>query len=160
MNFPGVDIIDLNDPLLQKRGDRSLDLIRNPQDTPIDHPLYFWLLWTAKEAAYKSVRGTAPFSPKNMVIQLHHTENDLSFDWNNTSGKFEIKDDYVFAYINCVEYLIIEARPKNWSTEIRNHIEQQLGQTVGADTKGLPVLASTAQPISLTHHGRFGAFGL
>ena len=53
--MPGIDLIDLNDPLLRERGENALRLITH-EDDELPDSLGFWYLWTAKEAVFKQKR--------------------------------------------------------------------------------------------------------
>jgi phosphopantetheinyl transferase len=60
----GIDIVDIKDPSFKERNSRTLDLISNPDDVSIEHPHIFWILWSAKEAAFKCKREPLNFAPK------------------------------------------------------------------------------------------------
>lgn len=164
----GIDLVDLNDPLLNKREERSLNLILNTQDKLINHTNIFWVLWAAKEAVYKCHRKAIQFSPKSIPIQLKKEGNQIKFRSNSISGKIEVEKNYILAL--CTTERIDEAlfevfRSSNTMNglTIRQEISgyfESLGHkyAVGSDQLNLPVLLPFKELISITHHHHMGAF--
>lgn len=82
MNSIGNDIVDLNFIDKQRTCDSRFyskilspaeqELYRRPQAAQIPFEVYVWLLWSAKEAAYKFLKRHQPelvFSPVRIVVQ-------------------------------------------------------------------------------------------
>lgn len=163
----GADIIDLNDPLLRERNDRSFGLIRYPQDQPIPHPQLFWLLWTAKEAVFKANREIIAFSPTKISINLKDQEGGIIFHSGHLTGSFEISHDYILALVSSkkedVTLKVYKEDTENWSVLIRQKLESHLEEMgvehkIVSDKNGLPILSPGDIPISFSHHGKYGAF--
>lgn len=163
----GIDIIDLSDPLLNERSDRSLKLISNHKDRTINHPHLFWLLWTAKEAVFKARRKPAVFAPKEIPIKLKRTDGRITFISDNLVGSFEVFDSHIIAITNHLkEQVVLKVFNKettDWSSQIRKKLTEHLqaieiGLTLTSDENDLPILIPGNIPVSITHHGRFGGF--
>ena len=80
----GIDIVDLTDPLIHERGTRALNLITHSNDQFPDDCNPFWLLWTAKEAVYKSYRKDKAFSPTDIEVQITQKHQGV---YNYQSGQ-------------------------------------------------------------------------
>lgn len=163
----GIDIIDLCDPLLHERKDRSLSLIVGAEDDFPDHPQLFWLLWTAKEAAFKARRNIISFKPTTVPIQLTEKDKKITFQSEELKGEIEVKKDFVLAkaWLEEADFAceIIEVNTSDWSNEIRSQLTNHLQgtgsrETLSQDEAGLPILVPSHSPVSFTHHGKFGAF--
>ncbi|MEM6644242.1 MAG: 4'-phosphopantetheinyl transferase superfamily protein [Bacteroidota bacterium] len=166
----GIDIVDLKDPLIKDRDKRMLRLIQHGEDRLLEHQNLYWLLWSAKEAVFKSQRKDEYFKPKTIQISLKRSSNSsfsfqsLAFD---LEGHFEITEHYILAVcaqrIKSVAFEIINDRSTVTSRDIRNSIVAFFGQhqrkvSVKSDHLGLPYLAPTGDIISLSHHNHLGAF--
>jgi len=154
----GIDIIDLQDPLLKNRtgSDR---FILHPEDRIIRD---FWDYWTAKEAIFKCQRKTGPFKPKDIPINFL---SDKKFDSEGWRGTVISTEDYCLSLAGVVgEHCIFNRETSDSSQEIRNKItrwfleEHHIETSVISDAQGLPILSHNESPISITHHGRFMAF--
>lgn len=163
----GIDIIDLTDPLLKERTKRSLELIQNAEDQTIEHPNLFWLLWSAKEAAFKCRREPLNFAPKSIPIKLSQIGEDIFFQSGELEGRIIQNENYILAIcsdeMNEVNFEIFDEESKNWNGRIRELIVEFFGTngaeyTIGSDELNLPTILPLNQPISVSHHGRFGAF--
>ena len=163
--MPGIDIVDLKDPSFKERTDKTIDLIRNDTDVHIDHPLLFWILWSAKEAIFKCRREPINFSPTKIPVQLTNTNGNVTVQSEDISGKIIIDDEYILAIcgeLDALEYHIFERKGGNWSEGIRFMIIEyfrELGYDyhIGSDDLNLPVVGPSRQEISISHHGRYGA---
>lgn len=163
----GIDIVDLNDPKLKERGPRSLKLIQHSQDQLIEDSNLFWILWAAKEAVFKCHREAINFSPSSIPIILKKMDDQIGFESDSFSGKVEITKDYILAIcsdnLNAVEYQIIESDSVMLGDSTRNEIQEFFKSKnsqfeIGSDDLNLPVILPSKEPISISHHGRFGAF--
>ncbi|MEO1256050.1 MAG: 4'-phosphopantetheinyl transferase superfamily protein [Bacteroidota bacterium] len=161
----GIDIVDLNDPLLKERDQRMLNLVKNENDTIVDHPCLFWILWSAKEAIFKYHREPISFAPTKIPITLLKKGEVLTFESNNIKGKFEFGDEYLLAVcgdFNEVTYQIFSKKNNDWRSGIREMIVEFFNEkgkeySVGADDLNLPIIEPAKSAISISHHGRFGA---
>ena len=76
----GIDIVDINDVLLRPRTREDMRFIKAKGDNypeDLDPILVYWIVWSAKEAIFKSKRQLKPFDPKLITITFSH---DLNFD--------------------------------------------------------------------------------
>ena len=144
-----------------------MKLIQHEDDQLIDHPHIFWLLWSAKEAIFKCEREPKNFSPTSISVQLADKEEGISFTTERFDGKVIITDEYILAICsdqtNEVAFEVIEKDEKEAGGFIRIVIEsffqkQKLRLTVGVDELNLPIIMPYKEAISISHHGRFGAF--
>ncbi|MEQ9402698.1 MAG: 4'-phosphopantetheinyl transferase superfamily protein [Cyclobacteriaceae bacterium] len=163
----GIDIVDLNDPLFRERTPRSLQLILSKDDQLIEHPKLFWLLWSAKEAIFKSYRAELTFNPTQIPVKLENNNGDIFFSSGKVTGQIFIKDHFILAIAkesgSGISYRIFEENTKDWSNTIREKVTHHFTKkgfqiSMDRDPIGLPVLAHDRTPISFTHHGKFGAF--
>lgn len=163
----GIDIIDLTDPLLQERTKRSLKLIQGYEDEVIDHPHLFWLLWSAKEAAFKCWREPLNFAPKSIPIKLNLVGNTISFQSKELEGKIICTENHILAIcsdeIDKVDIVIFDEESKDWNGRIRELIveffyKKGFEYKIGSDELNLPTILPLNEPISISHHGKFGAF--
>lgn len=163
----GIDIVDLTDPLLKKRSSRAIDLIKSPGDKLIDQTNIFWLLWTAKEAVFKSHREPLVFDPKSIRIELNLKEDVVFFKSDQLEGKMIQSKEYILAVcsddLSSISFEVFEETSKNWHDRLRELIKdfffkKEKDIEIGSDDLNLPILLPTKETISITHHGRFGAF--
>lgn len=166
--MPGIDIIDLKDPLLHKREKGAIRLITHPKDEYPHGENEFWYLWTAKEAIFKAKRDLTMFDPKEIQVTIRKIQNDLTFESGEIKGVLIEKGDAIIAIadkdLQNVTYKILERESNNDSTELREavvrhfHLEHALEVKVESDGDGLPVLDYHKLPLSFTHHARYMAF--
>tara|TARA_Y100000310_G_scaffold341099_1_gene439129 strand:+ start:3718 stop:4254 length:537 start_codon:yes stop_codon:yes gene_type:complete len=164
---PGIDLVDLNDPLLKKREKNALRLITNPDDEFVDHS-DFWYLWTAKEAVFKYHRELTNFTPKEIPIKLQRINNQVLFASKQIEGYFKVTNDVIVAICHGesedTDFQLITCEDKHQSEKIRRKLEEYLIETYELDCKiisdgdGLPILSSTGQSVSFTHHFHHMAF--
>ena len=161
----GIDIVDLNDPKLKERNERSLDLIKNPKDQMILHPQVYWLLWSAKEAVFKCLRETINFSPTSIPIQLEVENGEITFKSNTIEGEIRVTKDYILALcsddLSQTQHKIIKKTTiidgDMLRDEIKNHLANEQVE-IGSDDLNLPILLPSKEAISISHHGNYGAF--
>ncbi len=161
----GIDIVDLNDPLFKKRTERSLDLITNEQDQFINHPDLFWLLWSAKEAVFKTRREITSFSPKNIPIVLKQEGSKIKFESDEIKGEIWTDKNYILSIagdaIEPINFSVVNENSTNWSSTIRKRIKTHFanrGISASVSKSGSLPLINDRLPISITHHGAFAAF--
>lgn len=161
MIYPGIDIVDLNDPLLKVRGARPQALITHPDDAYFEHPNIFWFLWSAKEAVFKSRREKVSFAPKSIPVTILIDNNkNIVFHTEKQNGIFEWDDNFILAVTQHQQYKMYFRTKTNWKTRIRAAIQNETGSTIGTDEYGLPFLRNTKLPISISHHGDYGAYAV
>ncbi len=154
----GIDIIDLQDPLLKNRtgSDR---FILHPEDRIVRD---FWDYWTAKEAIFKCQRKPGPFKPKDIPINF---VSDNYFHSEGWKGAVISTENYCLSMAGAAtDHFIFTKETPNPSAEIRSKIskwfleEHQIKTAIVPDANGLPSLSHNKSPVSITHHGRFMAF--
>lgn len=163
----GIDIVDLNDHQLKKRDERAMKLVINSKDKTIEHPLLYWILWSAKEAIFKCYREAWNFSPTQIPVALSETDGVIFFSSKDLQGKIEISDSYILAIcsddLEMVEYEIINTDRKSNGTTIRENIisffnAKNIDISIGSDDLNLPILLPNKDPISVSHHYHWSAF--
>ncbi|MEM7298033.1 MAG: 4'-phosphopantetheinyl transferase superfamily protein, partial [Bacteroidota bacterium] len=163
----GIDIVDLSDPKLQERNKRSLKLILCEKDQLIDHENVFWLLWAAKEAVFKCHREAFNFSPTSIPIQFYSEFDELRFSSDSFQGILIINSEYILAVcandLDLIDHQTVTlengANGDNMRSEIIEFFkEKELNFEMGSDELNLPILLPSNEPISISHHGKFGAF--
>lgn len=161
----GIDIVDLKDPSLRDRTDRTLRFVKNENDVLIDHPNAFWVLWAAKEAIFKCRREAHNFTPTQIPVQLESTADGITFTSNELQGKVIVNENYILALcgdLNDMAHEVYTHRDKNWSEGIRKMIidsfrEKGHDYYIGSDELNLPILEPSKEEISISHHARYGA---
>lgn len=161
----GIDIVDLKDPLLKERTERTINMIKNKEDVLIEHPHLFWILWSAKEAAFKCRREPLNFAPSNIPIKVSKNDEDILFSSGDLNGKIQITGEYIIALCGDLEEIGFEVFNKpdeNWSEGIRKMIVdffkgKGYDFQIGSDDLNLPTILPAKSEISISHHGRFGA---
>lgn len=162
----GIDIVDLEDENFRNRDERALRLIINDSDVLIDHPHLYWLLWSAKEAVFKCNREAINYSPTSIPICLKEENGDIAFSSNDYEGKFEISDQYILAIcsdrLSDTKYRVLHGNTPNGDLlrkEIISFFHSEGKEfEIGADELNLPILLPSKEPISISHHGKYGAF--
>lgn len=165
--MPGIDLIDLGDPLLHERDDNALRLISHPEDS-CPSPLGFWYLWTAKEAVFKHQRELTNFNPKSIPVEIFNVSNRIAFKSDDITGYFYSKNQVIVALAfnqsEQLDHQLLECPDHNQSEHVRNAIchyikaKYKLDIEVIPDRNGLPLLGINNQPISFTHHYHHMAF--
>lgn len=165
--MPGIDLIDLSDPLLRKREANALRLIVHTNDTcPED--LGFWYLWTAKEAVFKLQRELTNFNPKEIPIHVSANQEEVTFTSGNYEGFFVKKEDVLVAVaMNAeeeVDFQILKCEDRHQSESIRKatieYLEEtyQIKSAILSDGDGLPIFSINEEPVSFTHHYHYMGF--
>ena len=163
----GIDIVDLKDPQLKERNERALQLILNPKDELIDHPQLYWLLWSAKEAIFKSEREAINFSPSSIPVKLSKNGETIVFSSQKSEGIIEVTEQYILAICSHegtkVIHEAIATDTIATSQDVRAYIvdyfkNKGLEYTVGADDLNLPTILPQNVPISISHHRHWSAF--
>ncbi len=159
--MPGIDLIDLNDPLLRKREKNALRLITNEQDI-FDEDQGFWYLWTAKEAVFKQFRELTNFDPKEIPVKIIKTDDQVTFESNDIKGFYIVTDDVITAICQKpeeeIEYETLKCEDSHQSEKIRARLKEYLAKKYDLETEvisdgdGLPIIKATGQAISFTHH--------
>ncbi len=163
----GIDLVDLSDPNLKARSDRTIPLISHPED--VFEKNQFWLLWTAKEAIFKSYRTNRRFDPKQIPVLID--PNALTFHSGKIMGKFVISENVIMAIAHHREvnpiFKIYRRRLKfGESDDVRNqlaaHCKREFGWdiTIGIDADGLPIILSQNLIVSFTHHHNYIGFAI
>lgn len=145
-----------------------------------------WLLWSMKESAYKvHVRTTANrvFAPIKLVCRLTELTTTTATGTVDCGGSYEIKSVLTPDYINTIAFstdfipaftgLVVSFTDSAYQTQhrvIRERIKQhssallavpELAIHIQKDKAGIPELRvgnSARLPLSISHHGRFGAY--
>ncbi|MEP1094366.1 MAG: 4'-phosphopantetheinyl transferase superfamily protein [Cyclobacteriaceae bacterium] len=160
----GIDIVDLTDPLFRERTSRSLDLISGENDRLIDHPNLFWLLWSAKEAVFKTKREIKSFAPRDIPISLRKEGSKIKFESDGIEGEILVSEKNIFSIAGdnqAFEYSVVNEKSNNWSTTIRKRITthfSEKGIAASVTKSGRLPMLNDRLPISISHHGEFAAF--
>lgn len=161
----GIDIVDLHDPVLKERDERSLRFIKHPADTVIEHDQIYWLLWSAKEAVFKCLREANNYSPTSIPVIMEETDGKIIFTSNHLEGEINITSDYILAIcsdnLKKIQFEIIKATSTVDSDSLRKEINdyfKELNVQIGSDDLNLPILLPSEDPISISHHRNYGAF--
>jgi hypothetical protein len=186
----GNDVVDLSDPESSReachpRFDRR---VFAPEETrllrtdPTDRQMR-WILWSAKEAAYKAARRESEgivFSPARFVVDLDRSlGGSVRYGTLHWSVRVEIDRDCVHAVVSEAEDLaemlsgacrLMTAELRNPSAAVRRFAVSSLATELGVATSDLRIekvdripqliLAGRAAPvaISLSHHGSYAGF--
>lgn len=164
--MPGIDLIDLNDPLLRKRDKKALRLILHPSDAYVSNGKEFWYLWTAKEAVFKAKRDLTNFAPKEIPIQIN--SDSLEFRSGHLKGRIHDHDNLIIAVSDTdpdnVAFHYFKRQTYDESGEARAQLithfknEYHIVTRVVRDGNGLPVLEYQNLPVSFTHHAGYIGF--
>ncbi|GAB4240718.1 MAG: hypothetical protein Tsb0034_17340 [Ekhidna sp.] len=163
----GIDIVDLSDPKLKPRDQRALNKILHQEDLVPDHPYIYWLLWSAKEAVFKSNREAINFAPTLIPIALELVSDSIHFTCKNLKGNIVVNDQYILAVCaddpESINYQTFIDNDGMSGEALRNKIiqffsEKKLTFDMGSDELNLPILLPSNTPISISHHGIYGAF--
>ena len=165
-----------------------LDKVFTPEEQQLifsakDKDQMVWLLWSMKEAAYKAhlQKTEIPFfNPKKLRCQLvsesegfvfvfdskYQTKSILTEDWIHTQT---VSEENTSGFSDC--FLLDQTAHASQSEVVRQKLVAYYSATykiLQSDLKvvknsfGIPILKITNQTInkslSLSHHGRFGAF--
>ena len=165
----GIDIVDIKDPLLHLRTADHLRFIKAKGDQypeNIDPILLYWIVWSAKEAVFKSKRQLKSFDPKLITVIF---SNDLHFSSKKLLGTVETTPSYVVATaappsMELMHQIWMNHQKASSQKIIRARIIayfKPLNIRFTLDENQLPLLCVNEEkefPISLTHHGNYLAF--
>ena len=165
----GIDIVDINDFLLHPRTGEHMRFIKAIDDKypkDIDPILLFWIVWSAKEAIFKSKRQLKPFDPKLITVTFLH---DLNFYSKQLTGSVEITSNYIVAIaaqksMKLVNKIWMNNQKVCSQKSVRKRIIEYfkpLNVKFTLDENQLPLLYVSEGkkiPISLTHHGKYMGF--
>lgn len=182
----GNDIVDIakakEDSNWQRP--RFLDIIFTENEQKFiknseDSFLTVWHLWSIKEAAYKLYTQINPsrfYNPKKFECSINDTSGVVKFQNFKCITKTKITTDYIFSEASLTPLLlkskIVEITPedhKSSSLILKHKLLNSLSENfriskeklkITKDEFGIPTVTinNYKQHISLTHHGRFGAF--
>lgn len=152
----------------------------------IDPNQMVWLLWSMKESAYKvAIRITANrvFAPTKLACRITELTNTTCTGTVDCDKIFETKSVLTPDYISSTAFstgiapsftgLVVFFRDSTYQTQhrvIRERIKQYSSRLfavpeqaihIQKDKAGIPELRVgnlTGLPLSISHHGRFGAF--
>lgn len=162
----GIDIIDLSDPQLKKRTERTFRLIEHSADRYPVHDLAFWLLWTAKEAIFKCQRQPITFSPSQIPVQIKEKQAHVyTFQSGIILGQTLINPQLILSICgnqSLPEFRVFYHKQAATKEFVRVKIEQELmkDQYLGADELGLPIIQPEQKTLSISHHHRYAAFAV
>ena len=165
----GIDIIDINDVLLHPRTGEHMRFIKAKGDKypeDIDPILLYWIVWSAKEAIFKSKRQLKPFDPKLITITFSRS---LNFSSKELSGSVEITSNYVLAMATQESIKLFH---KIWMNNQKVYPQKAVRKRIieylkplnvkfTLDENQLPLLSVNEEkkiPVSLTHHGKYMGF--
>jgi phosphopantetheinyl transferase (holo-ACP synthase) len=141
-----------------------------------------WLLWSMKEAAYKAhVRETNHpfFNPKKIQCRLG-VDNEGVVYIDNTIYylKAKITSEYVYSIASnskekFIETDVFKLLKRNQSEAVRSELMTQMSNIIDCDSSSLRIEKTIVgvpnlflkelqlfNAISMTHHGRYGAYAI
>lgn len=140
-----------------------------------------WRLWSMKEAAYKLYTRLNPsrfYNPKAFECRLNASAGSVRFLNFECYVESKITSDYVLSEARLIQNKITSEVLAFQDENLKNqskHLRKKLLDSVAVDFKisrddlhfrkdefGIPTINfnSNKMQISLTHHGRFGAFAI
>lgn len=133
-----------------------------------------WRLWSLKEASYKLYTQLYPgrfYNPKGFECSLYGQSATVEFKGFQCYAHTRSTSDYIISEaslnkkeMGSVIVKLTTTDPKGQSEELRDWVLQHLGGAYRFQKNpfDIPVLVHGKEqvPISLTHHGRYGAFAL
>jgi phosphopantetheine--protein transferase-like protein len=138
--FIGNDLVDLKTPEVKEKhlNTRFLDRVLSPNEKKLlnrsDNPsLFFWVLWSAKEAAYKGLKKQSPeinFAHRMYEVQIDCPNNFLMGSEHNAylkhpSGVCLLKWIITNEYIHCIGVSSVESELANLAP-VLNSIDKDL----------------------------------
>jgi len=169
----GIDIVDLHDQLLKERTAKDLRFISSPEEKlnlSEFSSLHYWMIWSAKEAVFKSIRKLESFDPKSISLVIH--ENTMSFYSRDIQGRWILDENHILALAwqdHQPDHHIHYSESNDPSREIREKVIDFFATkgrkvVVSSDHDRLPILidvvAGIQVPLSLSHHGKWFAYGI
>jgi phosphopantetheinyl transferase (holo-ACP synthase) len=152
------------------------DLINN-SDNPF---VRIWRLWSMKEAAYKlfTQNNTGRFfNPKGFECALENTFGTVKFKNFKCFVESKVTSNFIISEAKAIQenfkskiVSLSSNSPKLQSKELKQNLFEHMANTINSNAKlqltytrfGVPLLEVEGElhHISLTHHGRFGAFAI
>ena len=165
----GIDIVDIKDSLFHPRTADHLRYIKAKGDQypeNIDPTLLYWIVWSAKEAIFKSKRQLILFNPKLITVVF---SNNSHFSSKELVGTVETTPNYVVATaappsMEVMQQIWMNHQKASSQKIIRARIIayfKPLNIRFTLDENQLPLLCVNEEkefPISLSHHGNYIAF--
>ncbi|MDG1105343.1 MAG: 4'-phosphopantetheinyl transferase superfamily protein [Cyclobacteriaceae bacterium] len=165
----GIDIVDIKDSLFHPRTADHLRYIKAKGDQypeNIDPTLLYWIVWSAKEAIFKSKRQLILFNPKLITVVF---SNNSHFSSKDLVGTVETTPNYVVATaappsMEVMQQIWMNNQKASSQKIIRARIIayfKPLNIRFTLDENQLPLLCVNEEkefPISLSHHGNYIAF--
>ena len=165
----GIDIVDIKDSLFHPRTADHLRYIKAKGDQypeNIDPTLLYWIVWSAKEAIFKSKRQLISFDPKLITVVF---SNNSHFSSKDLVGTVETTPNYVVATaappsMELMHQIWMNHQKASSQKIIRARIIayfKPLNIRFTLDENQLPLLCVNEEkefPISLSHHGNYIAF--
>ena len=165
----GIDIVDIKDSLFHPRTADHLRYIKAKGDQypeNIDPTLLYWIVWSAKEAIFKSKRQLILFNPKLITVVF---SNNSHFSSKDLVGTVETTPNYVVATaappsMEVMQQIWMNHQKASSQKIIRARIIayfKPLNIRFTLDENQLPLLCVKEEkefPISLSHHGNYIAF--
>jgi phosphopantetheinyl transferase len=165
----GIDIVDIKDSLFHPRTADHLRYIKAKGDRypeNIDPTLLYWIVWSAKEAIFKSKRQLILFNPKLITVVF---SNNSHFSSKELVGTVETTPNYVVATaappsMEVMQQIWMNHQKASSQKIIRARIIayfKPLNIRFTLDENQLPLLCVNEEkefPISLSHHGNYIAF--
>jgi phosphopantetheinyl transferase len=165
----GIDIVDIKDSLFHPRTADHLRYIKAKGDQypeNIDPTLLYWIVWSAKEAIFKSKRQLILFNPKLITVVF---SNNSHFSSKDLVGTVETTPNYVVATaappsMEVMQQIWMNHQKASSQKIIRARIIayfKPLNIRFTLDENQLPLLCVNEEkefPISLSHHGNYIAF--
>ena len=165
----GIDIVDIKDSLFHPRTADHLRYIKAKGDRypeNIDPTLLYWIVWSAKEAIFKSKRQLILFNPKLITVVF---SNNSHFSSKDLVGTVETTPNYVVATaappsMEVMQQIWMNHQKASSQKIIRARIIayfKPLNIRFTLDENQLPLLCVNEEkefPISLSHHGNYIAF--
>jgi phosphopantetheinyl transferase len=165
----GIDIVDIKDSLFHPRTADHLRYIKAKGDQypeNIDPNLLYWIVWSAKEAIFKSKRQLILFNPKLITVVF---SNNSHFSSKDLVGTVETTPNYVVATaappsMEVMQQIWMNHQKASSQKIIRARIIayfKPLNIRFTLDENQLPLLCVNEEkefPISLSHHGNYIAF--
>lgn len=175
----GNDIIDLKIARAEKkaRNHRFIDKVFHPHEKELimadeDPDLKLWILWSMKEAAYKSHQRLFShprrLNPKSFNCRLEKDVCEVSVSKKVYSVKMTLASDYIHSYCGDMElfkkiYANCSSNRKSFLSDYSRNEgieEEEIG--FSKDILGIPniVLRKSQKmiPVSMSHHGDFTGF--
>lgn len=125
--------------------------------------LYFWRIWTLKEAAYKAFQRLLLFddffNPSLFSTKMINDEMaSVSFQNQSLDFETETNSDFIYSWTSSVQHNVLGYSKFKVLAKLNQDLSSK-SFDVNKDINGLPFAKIFQQktPISISHHGRFYA---